>query len=701
MLFRNVHFYSLLLLLLPFITWGQETDSLSLNQDFLHDFLEDIAEQAESEDGEFDNNTFLEDLEQLAVFKINLNNTTVEELMRTNVLTELQAFSIINYTRTYGDFQSIYELKGVLGLDYPTIDKLLPFVVVSDPKELKYSWKDQLTQGKHMVMYRYQQTIEKAKGYTEPEWLQNRWSSRYAGDRSRQYLRYRYHFLRGISYGVTLEKDPGEKLIQDNAKLGVDYISAHLFLEDKGPFRYVALGDFEVNLGQGLLMWQSFGIGKSVSVNNIKRMADVLKPHTSVVEDKFHRGAGATFQKKGFEVTAFLSHRMRDGSSIAVDTLTDENLEVQSLQTSGLHRTESELANRANTKLWATGGRVGWSNRLFSVYLNTTYHKLGVSLTPPRDLYRKFSFRGSSLFNASVNYNYLGKKFNFFGESALSDNGGFALLHGLTSRVAPGITLSIVHRYYAKDYQTLAGGAFGETTSTNPTNEHGLYAGIRFKVHPKITLNNFVDVFHFPWMKYRLDQPNTVGYDIFHEWQYKHSRNLEMYVRFRHKNKARNITDSPNPIRTYTHTKKSSIRYQLNYSPVKSWVFKSRAEMSFFNDGVRGLQKGYLLYQDIGYRHPSGKWNITGRYAIFKVDDYDARIYAYENDVLYAFSIPAYLGTGSRAYLITKIKLHKRLDLWLRYAQMFRNDVEVIGSGLEELPKNTRSEVKVQLRFRI
>lgn len=688
-----------LLFSFPILSFGQSSDTLT--QEIPTDILEDIAEQAESEDGEFDNNTFLEDLELLSIQKINLNNTSIEELMQTSILSELQAMSIINYFNNYGPFESIYELKGVIGLDKLTIDKLLPFVVVAPANKPLYSFKDQLTKGRHTIMYRYQQTLEKAVGYTEPELYQGRYTSRYAGDRTRQYLRYRYQFLNGISYGVTLEKDPGEKIFQDNVKLKIDYISAHLFLENKGDFRYIALGDFEVNLGQGLLMWQSFGVGKSVTVNNIKRNAEVLKPHTSVVEDNFNRGAGATFQKKGFEVTAFGSYRMRDGSSIAVDTLSsDEVIEIQSLQTSGFHRTESELNNRANTKLWATGGRLGWSNRIFSVYLNTTYHQLGASLGESSDLYKKYSFSGKSLLNGSVNYNYLGKKFNFFGESAVSDNGGFALLHGINTRLTPGVTLSLVHRYYAKNYQTLAGSAFGESSSTNPTNEQGLYAGLSFKIHPKITLNNYVDVYQFPWMKYRIDAPNTIGYDILHEWQYYHNRKLDLYARFRFESKARNITVDSAPITDIEYLKKSSFRVHLNYRANDNWTFKTRAEWSFFNDGANGLKKGYVFYQDIGYKLPSGKWSISGRYAVFNIEDYDARIYTYENDVLYAFSIPALIGTGSRAYFVTKIKVYRNVDLWIRYAQTFRNDLKVIGSGLEELPKNARSEVKVQLRLR-
>ncbi|MCO5230557.1 MAG: helix-hairpin-helix domain-containing protein [Chitinophagales bacterium] len=685
-------------LLLPFTSWGQGTDSLS--QDIPTDILENIAEQVENESGEFDNNTFLEDLEMLSTIKINLNYASIDDLLQTTVLTELQAMSIVNYVKTYGELKSIYELKGIIGLDKETIEKLLPFVYVSSSIKPIYSWKDLLSKGRHTVMYRYQQTLEKAKGYTEPDWYQNRWTSRYAGDRTRQYLRYRYQLLKGISYGVTLEKDPGEKLFQKDLKLRIDYVSAHLFVENRGIFRYIAIGDYEVNLGQGLLMWQGFGVGKSVSVNNVKRTSDVLKPHTSVIEDNFCRGAGASIQKKGFELTSFVSYRMRDGSSLSVDTLTNENLEILSLQSSGLHRTSSEIANRANTKLWTTGGRAGWSGRLFSIYLNATYNKLGTDLTPSKELYKKYSFFGSSLFNASINYQYLGKKFYLFGESAISENGGFAFLNGISSRPTPGVTLSLVHRYYAKNFLSLNGSAFGESSVSNPTNEHGLYAGVSFKIHPKITINNYIDVFYFPWMKYRVDVPGTSGYDIFHEWQYYHNRKLDFYARFRFESKARNILDPLAPITDISYYKKSSFRIQFNYRASDNWTFKTRGEWSFFNDTYNGLKKGYVFYQDIGYKFPSGKVSLSARYAIFNVNDYDARIYTYENDVLYAFSIPAMIGSGSRAYIVSKIRLYRNLDLWIRIAQTFRNDIKVFGSGLEELPRNTRSEVKVQLRYR-
>lgn len=671
----------------------------SLQPDVPRDILENILEQQESEDGDFSNNDFLEDLELLIKSKINLNNTSVPELMRTNVLTEMQALSIINYFAAYGPFKSVYELKGVIGLDKSTIDMLLPYVVVGDDTTPLYSFKDQMTKGRHTILYRYQQTLERPNGYTPPDTLSDgRLSSRYAGDRTRQFFRYRYQFLDGISYGITMEKDPGERYFNPQAKLRVDYISAHFFLENKGPFRFIALGDYEINLGQGLINWQSFGVGKSVAVNNIKRTAQAIRPHTSVVEDNFFRGGAASIVKRNFEVLAFASYRQRDASISVLDTL-DEILEISSLQSTGLHRTPTEIASRNAIDLFSTGGRIGWKGRRASVYFNTTYNKLSSPLVRSDEPYNKYAFSGRELFNASLDYTYLGKKFYFFGESAVSQNGGTAFLHGLTLRPVSSVTLSLVHRRYAQNYQTIFGSSFSE--STLPTNEHGLYGGVSFKIHPKIMTNSYVDVYRFPWLRFRIDAPNTNGLDIMHEWVYRHNRQLEIYARFRWETKARNAPDDDAPIDYVLMTRRSSFRLNMTYKPNEDWSFRTRGELSFFNDGLTEMKRGYLFYQDIGYSHPRGRFTVNARYAIFNAPDFDARIYAFENDVLYYFSIPAFSGVGSRVYVVTKFHISRRVDIWLRYAQTFRNDVEQISSGLEQLPGNTRSDIRAQVRIKL
>ncbi len=95
----------------------------------------------------------------------------------------------------------------------------------------------------------------------------------------------------------------------------------------------------------------------------------------------------------------------------------------------------------------------------------------------------------------------------------------------------------------------------------------------------------------------------------------------------------------------------------------------------------------------------AGKLKVSTRFALFDTEDYDNRQYAYEKDVLYAFSLPAYNGRGTRQYLLLQYPLGPHLDLWLRYARTQLRDGDTIGSGLEEIHAPHKSEVKAQVRM--
>ncbi|HKB45305.1 MAG TPA: hypothetical protein VKC90_12980, partial [Chitinophagaceae bacterium] len=71
---------------------------------------------------------------------------------------------------------------------------------------------------------------------------------------------------------------------------------------------------------------------------------------------------------------------------------------------------------------------------------------------------------------------------------------------------------------------------------------------------------------------------------------------------------------------------------------------------------------------------------------------------AYENDVLYSYSIPAFFDKGFRYYFTLNYDLNKKLSLWLRWAQTIYRDKKTIGSGLDEIQGNHRSEIKLQVR---
>jgi len=108
------------------------------------------------------------------------------------------------------------------------------------------------------------------------------------------------------------------------------------------------------------------------------------------------------------------------------------------------------------------------------------------------------------------------------------------------------------------------------------------------------------------------------------------------------------------------------------------------------------FETGYLVYQDVIYKPKSSPFSFSFRYGLFDTDSYSSRIYAYENDVLYSFSIPAYYNRGVRTYLTTRYQFRKGIDLWLRYAITYFENIDTIGSGLEEIECNHRSDIKIQ-----
>jgi hypothetical protein len=133
--------------------------------------------------------------------------------------------------------------------------------------------------------------------------------TKYLGSPPKLFFRYRYQDKNLLQYGIVGDKDAGEQFFKGAQKYGFDFYSFHFFARKMGAVQALALGDFTVNMGQGLIQWQSLAFRKSVDILAIKRQSPVLRPYNSAGEFSFHRGAGVTLQKGKFEGTAFISYR--------------------------------------------------------------------------------------------------------------------------------------------------------------------------------------------------------------------------------------------------------------------------------------------------------------------------------------------------------------------------------------------------------
>jgi len=650
------------------------------------------------EDSDIDFTTYLEDLYHYYDNPINLNQTSFDELTKLHILTDVQAVAIMQYSRHYGKILSVYELTAIEELDLDVIKLILPFVRIGEGKYEKTKWKNVFKYGKHDIFLRYQRGLETKEGYIQkPDSILAIYPNKqYLGSPDKIYTRYRYTYKDKISWGVTGEKDAGEQFFKGTQSKGFDFYSAHLMVKDLGLVKKVVIGDFQANFGQGLTMWSGFNMGKSADVLNVKRYARGLKQYTSVNESNFMRGGGVMLQKNKFDVTLFGSHKKIDANINLTDTLFGgTDFGISSFQVTGFHRTVGEIEDKHVVNETVFGGATHYTNENLKIGLVGVYTQYDKPLSPSSQTYTQYKFNGTSNYSIGANYLYFKHKTSFFGEVTTSQNKSYAILNGLTWHADPKLDLVILHRLIDKKNQSLYSAAFGGASA----NENGLYFGVKAKISKQLNISAYYDQFTHNWLKWLTDGPSN-GREALVQIDYKINYNSSLYIRFKNKITQRDTKEDVIGIDNQVFLSKTNLRLHYTQRISRQITLKSRIEgVRFIYDDVKS--NGLLLYQDIVYKFKKVPLKLSARYAIFDTDNYDTRLYAYENDLLYLFSIPSYYYKGNRAYVMLKYDIGRNIDLWVRWGMFsYVNETE-ISSGLEQIQGSKKSDIKIQLKIRL
>jgi hypothetical protein len=312
-------------------------------------------------------------------------------------------------------------------------------------------------------------------------------------------------------------------------------------------------------------------------------------------------------------------------------------------------------------------------------------------------LYQTFNFEGRENVNAGVDFSWSRNRIGLFGEAAMSKNGGAAALLGLVADVHTRFKMSLLYRYFEPQYQVVYAVPFAE--SSGAKNEQGLFFGFRAYVGKSSSINAYYDLFSFPWMRYRVDAPSE-GHEYLLEYHQEINRRTKLLIRFRAETKQMNQEMDGENLRIPTDVHRHGIRLNLRYQPHSEIQLQSRAEVHRYEHTPENATFGALLFQDIKYRPDQRPFDFSFRYALFNTDDYDTRIYAYEQDVLYKFSIPGYYYKGQRYYLMFHWDVTRKIDFWLRWARTTYFDRDVISSGAAEIQGNHKSEITAQFRVK-
>ena len=159
-----------------------------------------------------------------------------------------------------------------------------------------------------------------------------------------------------------------------------------------------------------------------------------------------------------------------------------------SFQQDGYHRTYNELAKKDAVQEQIGVAHLRYRERSFSIGATASHVRFDADLQRNVRPYNQFEFNGDRNSTAGIDMDLLYRNANFFGEAAMSANGGFAYNAGMLLSLDRRVDISVVHRDYDREFQSLYSTAFGE--GSKAANERGTFLGLAIQASRAISIRS-------------------------------------------------------------------------------------------------------------------------------------------------------------------------------------------------------------------
>ena len=679
------------ILIISFLPWHflNAQNSQTTGENKIAEILENLVS---SSDETIDPTVLSDDLYYFLEHPLNINSANENEFRQLHLLTEFQIYSLLNYISENGAFLSIYELRLVYGFDEEVINSLMPFICLSTDSNSSKKQDSRYIKLRNSLALRTGFDPIIKKGFV-PD---SNGISAFQGSNRPIMIRYLGELDR-FKIGCTIDQDAGESFRVENKKFKPDFFSGFLEYKGKKYLKSIVIGDYKTSWGQGLILG-NFGNRKSSEVL-LKPQSTGLKKYSSAGETDFFRGAAVKFEFSDIEMELFSSTLSNDGSLHFPENDSLASPYFNSLEASGLHRSLNEIAKKDVILIKSFGGHAQIRKTNYVVgfsYLNQKYNYDWVRNSTAYT--EEFYSKSSSIQNISSDYKISLGKLAIFGEIAFDTKGRMALFNGILAELHPLIRLSMAYRKYQPDYLGINASGFGESQSTK--NEEGYYLGLQLYPWKYMKIDLYADHYSFPFLRYNSTNPYS-GNDYLLNLNFYLSKEFGLNMRLKYEKTQNRSSECITGVDRMETAKKGYYRIELKYAFNKNINLKSRFEFSYYKTGVQKMTQGFYSGHDINFQTPSGKYRLFMRYAIFDIPSWENRIYAYENDVLYSFSVPAFNSQGTRFICMTKIDIFPFLELSLRYSLSGFPGIRTIGNSYDEVKTNHDSYYTIQMRFRI
>ncbi|MCX6326058.1 MAG: hypothetical protein NT144_05330 [Bacteroidia bacterium] len=460
-------------------------------------------------------------------------------------------------------------------------------------------------------------------------------------------------------------------------------MSANLTYNGSGLIRRLIVGDYSARFGQGTNINTGIRTGLSLTAPGYMSASDEIRPYTSTDENNFFRGVAAEFSVKNLGLVLYYSKNYSDatlGSSAGTSKDYIENFYL-----AGTHNTSSLLLKKDAISEQAYGVNLSYNFNNVRIGLAWSEDRFSLPVYPTgNDPENIFDFEGDRNNLYTIYYNSLIKRILLYGEFSTNEYKKHAFVQGLSFRPSDRLTINFLIRNYNAGYVSFHGKGPGSGSATG--NEQGILGNFTFEAAKHLFISGGCDIQHSPWLKYRCSAPS---------WGMRQ----EIRVRFLPTEKLAiegsynyrlSMADNPetNGIPEQKEIITKSLKGSVRYSLYDNLTLGTRIDYKIVDpSGSRGM----LLLQDINYRFTQLPVTLWLRYCLYNTDDWDSRIYSYENDLLYSFSIPALSGEGSRSYIMVKWEISDIMELRAKYGL----------TSLDESGMSTKNNKELKIQFKV
>ena len=607
----------------------------------LSEIIINIAEDlAASESDQETATAYIDLLYELAENPVNLNSDTPEEIARLFFLSDFQVKALLDYTRTTGRILTFNELAYIPGFDRTSAEMIIPFSIL---KGKKITIRDSVKLRNIFLTNLSVKTGNRDTTFPGSPW--------------RVLTKYKFN-VSSFTGGFTLEKDQGEMFLSPGT-VSPDFFSANISYTGDGLIKKVILGDYSARFGQGTNINTGISRGLSLTSQGYMSATNEIKSYTSTDENIFFRGITTSLSIKGMEASLLCSSHKIDatlGTSSGYSGCFIDNL-----YRSGTHNTPALLLKRDAVNESVLGMNISYNFKSVRIGLTLSETRFSHPIRPDQhNPEKRFSFSGETNNVGSFYYNSMIKRILLYGEISANDIKKYALVQGLSVRPSDRLIINFLFWKYSPGYTSFQGkGPGGSSISYS---EQSILGNFTFEAARHLFINGGCYIQHFPWLKYRCSSPSM---GVKREAGIKYMPTVKLAFDCIYSYRVSMADDSEKPgVPLLKQMVSRSLKFVVKYSIYDNLTLGTRIDYKIIEPSSA---KGVLLLEDLHYRVRSFPLSLWLRYCTFNTDTYDSRIYTWENDLLYTFSIPALYGKGSRIYFMAGWKIKNKAELRVKY----------------------------------